>query len=397
MAALVTLEARRERQQRNRTRRRHPTAHAAARSELAAPPIAFYALALTFAALIMLGLVMVLSASSITAFHRGESPWRTFSKQAMWAGFGAIALTLTYKVPYVSWRRLTKPLLVLGVLGMLAPFVPQLGRSVNGAKAWVAIGGQSVQPSEFMKLAILIYCADLLATRRGRLNDLHATFKPCMIALLLAAGLTVMQQDLGSAVVIATIVLTVMFIGGVPLTPLAGATAGLGLAGVAFVASSGYRRARWTAFMDLQGNKQHYAYQVYQAIISISDGGPTGVGIGAGAGKWGYIPLAHSDFIFAIVGEELGTIGAVAVIGGFAIITYFGVQVALAAPDRFGMMLAGGISAWFAIQAIINIGGVTGVMPVTGLTLPFISFGGSSLMSSMAAAGLLLNVARHAR
>jgi cell division protein FtsW len=132
-------------------------------------------------------------------------------------------------------------------------------------------------------------------------------------------------------------------------------------------------------------------------MISIANGGPTGVGVGAGTGKWGYVPLAHSDFIFAIVAEELGLIGAVAVIGGFALITFFGVQVALAAADRFGMMVAGGIATWFSVQAIINIGGVSGVMPVTGLTLPFISFGGSSLLATMAAAGLLLNVARHAR
>jgi len=394
---LATLEGRREAHQRQQSRRRHPTARTVSRAELSPPPVAFYVLAMTIAALVMLGLIMVLSASSITSFHAGESPWRYFSKQLMWAGLGVVALTITYKVPYLAWRRLAKPMLVLAVLFMLAPFVPGVGREVGGARAWVSIGGQTVQPSEFMKLALLVFCADLLATRRGRLDDLRATFKPCLYALLLAAGLTVLQGDLGSAVVITMIVLVTMFIGGVPFTPLAATGGALTAAGIAFVSSSAYRRARWTAFLDVKGNRGYSSYQVWQAMISIANGGPTGVGVGAGTGKWGYVPLAHSDFIFAIVAEELGLIGAVAVIGGFALITFFGVQVALAAADRFGMMVAGGIATWFAVQAIINIGGVSGVMPVTGLTLPFISFGGSSLLATMAAAGLLLNVARHAR
>jgi cell division protein FtsW len=394
---LATLEGRREAHQRQQTRRRHPTARTVRRAELAPPPVAFYALAMTVAALVMLGLIMVLSASSITSFHAGESPWRYFSKQLMWAGLGVVALTITYKVPYLTWRRLAKPLLLLSALFMLAPFVPGLGREVGGARAWVSIGGQTVQPSEFMKLTLLLFCADLLATRRGRLDDLRATFKPCLYALLLAAGLTVLQGDLGSAVVITMIVMVTMFIGGVPFTPLLATGGGMAAAGVAFVCSSAYRRARWTAFLDVKGNRGYSSYQVWQAMISIANGGPTGVGVGAGTGKWGYVPLAHSDFIFAIVAEELGLIGAVAVIGGFALITFFGVQVALAAADRFGMMVAGGIATWFSVQAIINIGGVSGVMPVTGLTLPFISFGGSSLLATMAAAGLLLNVARHAR
>jgi cell division protein FtsW len=132
-------------------------------------------------------------------------------------------------------------------------------------------------------------------------------------------------------------------------------------------------------------------------MLSIANGGPTGVGVGAGSGKWGYVPLAHSDFIFAIVAEELGLVGVVAVLGGFLLLTFFGVQVALAARDRFGMLIAGGITTWFAVQAVINVGGVTGMIPVTGLTLPLISYGGSSLLTSLVAAGLLLNVARNVK
>jgi cell division protein FtsW len=156
-----------------------------------------------------------------------------------------------------------------------------------------------------------------------------------------------------------------------------------------------YRRQRFVAFLNVEGNKGHWGYQVYQSMISIANGGMTGVGVGDGAGKWGYVPLAHTDFIFAIIAEELGFVGAISVIGLFFLFIVFGIQAALGARDAFGALLAGGVTAWFGVQAIVNIGGVTGAMPVTGLTLPFISYGGSSLLVTMAATGLLLNVARH--
>jgi cell division protein FtsW len=166
---------------------------------------------------------------------------------------------------------------------------------------------------------------------------------------------------------------------------------------LAFVFTSQRRFNRFTAFLDITAHKDYLSYQVYQAMIGMATGGVSGTGVGSGPSKWGYLPLAHSDFIFAVIGEELGLIGVVAVIGSFLLLTYFGVQVALAARDRFGTLLAGGIVAWLAVQAVINIGGVSGLMPVTGLTLPFVSSGGSSLFACMTAAGLLLNVARHVR
>jgi cell division protein FtsW len=160
------------------------------------------------------------------------------------------------------------------------------------------------------------------------------------------------------------------------------------------VLSSPRRLDRFTAFLDVLGHKGDLAYQMYQGQLAIASGGFTGSGVGAGNGKLGYLPLAHSDFIFAVVADELGFVGSVAVVGGFGVLVWFGIQAALSSPDRFGMLLAGGIAAWFGVQAIVNLGGVTGLMPVTGLTLPFFSAGGSSLFVSMAAAGLLLNVAR---
>lgn len=362
------------------------------------PPTTFYVIALVVTVFTMLGLAMVLSASSIRLFHSGESPWRLFNRQVVWAVLGAVALWVCARVPSTSLRRFVRPGLVAAAGLMLLPFVPGVGLQVNDASAWVSLGSLSLQPSEFMKLAVLLYCADLMSRRADETHDLGRTLQPMLMVAALAAGLCLLQGDLGSAIVLAGIVFAVAFVGGTPLAPMT-AAAGAGLAlGALFVLSSQRRINRFTAFLDVAGNRDHLSYQTYQAMIAIAQGGTTGAGPGRGLNKLGdFLPLAHSDFIFAVVAEELGLIGVVAVIGGFLVLTYCGVQVADAAADRFGSLLAGGIVGWLVLQTVINIGGVTGLMPVTGLTLPFFSAGGSSLFVSMAAAGLLLNVARHAR
>ena len=214
---------------------------------------------------------------------------------------------------------------------------------------------------------------------------------------VLAAAACLAQGDLGSAIVMCAIVLGVAFIGGVPLSPMLVTGLATAAAGLGFVFSSQYRYDRFTAFLDITGHHDHLGYQTYQGFLAIADGGLTGSGVGAGNGKLGYLPLAHSDFIFAVIADELGFVGSVAVIGGFVVLVWFGIQVALAAPDRFGMLLAGGIASGSACRRSSTSAGVTGLMPVTGLTLPFFSAGGSSLFVSMTAAGLLLNVARRAR
>jgi len=362
------------------------------------PPTTFYVIALVVTVFTMLGLVMVLSASSIRLFHQGESPWRTFNRQVVWAILGTVALWICARVPYQSWRRFVVPGLAVSTGLMLLPFVPGVGLQVNDASAWVSLGSLSLQPSEFLKLAVLLYCADLLTKRGDEMHDLSRTLKPTLMVAALAAGLCLLQGDLGSAIVLAGIVFAVAFVGGTPLVPIAAAGAiGMGAAAL-FVMSSQRRINRFTAFLDVAGNRDHLSYQTYQAMIAIAQGGTTGAGPGRGLNKLGdFLPVAHSDFIFAVVAEELGLIGVVAVVGGFLVLTYCGVQVALAASDRFGSLLAGGIVGWLVVQTTINIGGVTGLMPVTGLTLPFFSAGGSSLFVCMAAAGLLLNVARHTR
>ncbi|MFM2073223.1 MAG: cell division protein FtsW, partial [Actinomycetota bacterium] len=234
--------------------------------------------------------------------------------------------------------------------------------------------------------------------RESEMHDLRRTLMPTICVAALGSGMCMLQGDLGTAIVLGGIVFAVAFIGGSPLIPMTGAAIGSLSLSMVFVVSSQRRFNRFTAFLDITGNRDHLSYQTYQAMIAIAQGGPTGAGPGRGLSKLGdFLPLAHSDFIFAVIAEELGLIGVVAVVGGFVVLTYCGVQIALAARDRFGMLLAGGIVGWLVVQTVINIGGVIGLMPVTGLTLPFFSAGGSSLFVCMAAAGLLLNVARHSK
>jgi cell division protein FtsW len=360
----------------------------------AAPNRTFYVLMAVTSMLIVFGLMMVLSSSSIVAINTGGSPWFMFGKQFVWANVGLLVLLAAYRMPYHQWHRHSRHLLWFAYGLMALPFTP-IGITINGARAWAELGPVRFQPSEFLKVAVIIYSASLLGRRRAEVADHRRTFKPIMMAWLPAVGACLVQKDFGAAVVITTIIIAVMFISGIPLR-LIGTMGILGLAGATVaIASSARMQARIMSFVDLEGTREKAGYQVWQAILSIANGGVAGVGAGEGTGKWGYVPLAHSDFIFAIIAEEFGLIGSMGVIGGFILLAHYGIRAALGARDPFGAVLAGGITTWLCAQAIINIGGVVGVLPVTGLTLPLISYGGSSLLFTMGAVGLLLNVARN--
>jgi len=376
---------------------RHPSQRAGARPATP-PPVAFYVIAVVVTVFTMLGLVMVLSATAISEFHKGNSPWRLFNRQVMWAVLGVIGMWAAMRIPMRQWRRLVVPGFVAASALMLLPFAPGIGATINDASSWVVIGPVSFQPSEFMKLALLLACAELLTRRRESMHDPARTLLPVLAMGALAAALSLLQGDLGSAIVLAAIVFSVVFIAGAPLLPLGAAGALGALGAIAFVASSPRRQARFTAFWDIAAHKTRLSYQTWQAMIATAQGGLVGSGPGQGRNKLGeFLPLAHSDFIFAVIAEELGFIGVVAVLGGFLVLAYAGVQVAMATHDRFHALVAGGITAWFVVQVIINVGGVTGFMPVTGLTLPFFSAGGSSLFVTLTSMGLLLNVARNVR
>jgi len=358
------------------------------------PNATFFWILVTVLSLVTFGLVMVLSSSSIVALNRGMSPWTMFFRQLMWASFGGLGMAFFYRFPYPMLRRFVFPGLIVAYGLMLLPFVPNIGVSTNGARAWVAFGPVGFQPSEFLKFALLAYCANLLGRRQKEITNISRTVFPILRAWGVAVALCMLQRDLGGAIVMSCIVLTVLFMAGTParIVVLLGSSAFF--MGMMFTLTNSSRRNRWTAFLNLDETRGHYGYQVWQSILSISNGGLSGVGAGAGTGKWGYVPLAHSDFIFSTIAEEFGLIGVTLVIGGFLIFTLFGLQASMRASEKFGALLAGGVTMWFAIQASINIGGVSGSMPVTGLTLPLISYGGSSLLVCMSAAGLLLNVAR---
>jgi cell division protein FtsW len=357
-------------------------------------PMVYFVIAFIVGMFVVLGLVMVLSASAVTQANLGNSPYAVFARQSVWAVLGAIGLVVAARTRYTRWRRIVIPLGLLAVAAMAVPFAPTIGSSVNGARSWVRVGQFSVQPSEFLKFAVVLLAADLLARRSPHLGDARRGAWPVAALAAGAAGLSLVQGDLGSAIVLGAIVLAAAWIAGVPVVPLATMTAAAAVVALLFVLSSERRIARFTAFLDVTGEKDELSYQTYQGYLSMASGGLTGSGIGGSRGKLGYLPYAHSDFIFAVIADELGFIGTTAVIGGFIVLIWFGIQTALAAPDRFGMILAGSITAWFGVQTIINLGGVTGRLPVTGLTLPFFSAGGSSLFVSMTAAGLLLSVAR---
>jgi cell division protein FtsW len=304
---------------------------------------------------------------------------------------------LAMRVPLRRVRMLCRTFWLVSMCLMLVPFVPGVGVSVRGARAWVGIGPLIFQPSEFLKLAVLLVVADVITRRGSRMGELRHVMLPCLTVIGLGAFMMIAQNDLGSAIVLSSIGLVVLFVGGAPLFPLTTVSVGLGAAAVGFALSTPYRRQRWTAFLDLMSTREGDGYQTWQSILSISRGGFIGSGIGGGSGKWGYVPLAHSDFIFAVLAEELGFLGVFAVLGAYVAFIAAGTLVSLASRDRFGALVAGGVVGWVGIQTIINVGGVVGLMPVTGLTLPFLSYGGSSLLAMMGAGGLLLNVARSTR
>lgn len=353
----------------------------------------FYAILLTVTVLVALGLVMVLSASSIVSVNTGGSAFTMFLKQLMWAFFGLIVAVGTYRMPYQAWQKLNKPMLIIVLVLNLLPFTP-LGITVNGAHAWVEMGPARFQPSELLKFALIIYLTNTLGRRQRELTDFKRTFRPAIFAWGIAGGIAMLQRDLGAAIVLSAIAFTVLYMAGSPVRWIMASALGAMILGLGYVMTSSTGISRWTAFLDIEGNREHTGYQVWQSMLSISNGGLLGVGPGAGTSKWGYVPLAHSDFIFTVIAEEFGVVGSTLVIGGFFALTFLGFVVAMRAPDYSGALLAAGITVWFAVQAIINIGGVVGFMPVTGLTLPLISYGGSSLLITLGAAGLLLNIAR---
>jgi cell division protein FtsW len=345
----------------------------------------------------LVGLLMVLSASAVGSNEEYGSPWYQFQRQFVWLVLGAIALVVTMRIDYHAWRRRAS-LLLVGAIGLLVlVLLPGFGLEVNGASRWLGWGSLRVQPSEIAKLAVLVFVADLLARRANKIHDTRLTLRPVVVVFVAVAGLIMLQPNLGTTIIVGVIVFVMLFVAGVPLKPL-GLTAAAGAAAAALAAVlEPYRYRRLMGFRDPWADPLNTGYQTIQAQVGVANGGLVGTGLGEGRAKWGFLPFPHTDFIFAVIGEELGLLGALTVIALFVALGVLGIRTALLAPDRFGMLLAAGVTTWILVQAFVNIGAVVGVLPITGVPLPFVSFGGSSLLVLMAAAGLLLNVARQAR
>jgi cell division protein FtsW len=343
----------------------------------------------------LIGLVMILSASSVQALTNYGSAWYVFERQFAWAMIGALAFFLASRLDYRLWQRRSRWLLAFGFVGLLVVLVPGIGIQVEGARRWIGLGAVGFQPSEIAKLVLLVFTADVLTRRADRIDDWRSTVLPIMVVLAVFAALVLKEPDLATSIELAFIVVSVLIVAGVPGRSLMNVFGGLASVTAVFALVEPYRRQRMLTFLHPSHDVANKGYQISQSLIALGSGGATGVGLGNGRAKWQFLPAAQTDFIFAIIGEELGLFGTLMIVGLFAVFAVVGYRVAMRAPDRFGSLLAAGVTTWVVGAAVLNIGMVTSVLPVSGVPLPFISAGGSSLVILMVAAGILVNVARH--
>ena len=340
--------------------------------------------------LVAFGLVMVYSASSARAALAADDPAYYLKRQAAYALFGIVALVVLSRTDYRRLRYLVPPLLLASFALLVAVLV--LGDPVNGAKRWITFGPATLQPSELAKLALVLWVAAYLSRSKAP-QSLGELMRPIGVVFGAAMGLVLMEPDLGTAISVAVMLSAVLVVAGTRFSTLAGAAA----IGVSLIAAAiwiePYRRERILSFLDPWGDPQNAGFQSVQAMLALGSGGFFGVGLGESVQKVYYLPEASTDMIFAIIGEELGLFGAFAVLGAFVVFGYAGFNVALACRDPFGKFLAAGITALICGQAAVNVSAVMGLAPLTGIPLPFVSYGGSSLIVFLASVGILLNIA----
>ncbi|MBI3522083.1 MAG: putative lipid II flippase FtsW [Chloroflexi bacterium] len=343
-------------------------------------------------ALLAIGLAMVFSASGMRALDTLDEPRYYLVQQALWAAIGLVAMTVAARTDYHRYRAIALPLLVVTGALLVAVLIPGLGTRVGGAARWIRVSSfAGVQPAEIAKLALIVYFAFWLAHRRARASSL-AVVGPFLGIVVAGAALIIAEPDLGTAIVIVTVGLAMYFVAGARPWIFAALLA-LAATAVATVAlTQPYRLRRVMTFLDPWSDPRGDGFQTIQALYGLALGGPFGEGLGAGREKFGYLPAAYTDSIFAVLGNELGLVGTLSVIGLFLVLAFKGVRIALRAPDPSGALLASGITVWLAFQAWLNMAVVASLVPLTGITLPFISYGGSSLCVGLVAVGILLNV-----
>jgi cell division protein FtsW len=344
--------------------------------------------------LVAFGLVMVYSATSAAAALGNGDSMAYLERQTVYALVGIVVMALASRFDYHRLRYLA-PALLLAALGLCAA-VLVASPAVNGAHRWFIVGPASFQPSELAKLALGLFAAAYLA-RRPPPRSFGELLRPLGILTALFCGLILLEPDLGTTVSLCVMMLAIFLVAGVPVRILVLASLLATAAGLIAIWAEPYRRARVFSFLDPWSDAQNSGFQIIQALIGIGSGGVTGVGLGEGPQKALYLPEAHTDMIFAVVGEELGLVGSVLVIGAFAAFGYAGFRVALRCRDPFGKLLAAGLTALVCGQAAINLAAVLGIAPLTGIPLPFVSYGGSSLVVLLACVGVLLNIAVNER
>jgi cell division protein FtsW len=362
---------------------------------LGRPMTSFHLIIAVAALLTTLGLIMVLSASGVRSYDDDGSAWVIFGRQVLWTIVGLFACYLALRLPVRFMRRMAFSGFALTIAMLVLVLIPGIGKEANGSRGWFVIAGFSMQPSELTKIAFAIWGAHLLAARRMERATLREMLIPLVPAAVIALALIVAQPDLGQTVSLSIILLGLLWYAGLPLRVfLSSLGAAVGAAAILAV-SAGYRSDRVRSWLDPSQDTQDSGYQAKQAKFALANGGIFGDGLGQGTAKWNYLPNAHNDFIFAIIGEELGLVGALGLLGLFGLFAYTGMRIARRSADPFLRLLTATTTMWVIGQSFINVGYVIGLLPVTGIQLPLISAGGTSSATTLLMIGMMANAARH--
>ncbi len=345
--------------------------------------------------LTIIGLIAVYSASFVIGLADFNDPQHYILRQVPWAILGTILLVIGIKTPYPLYRKYAVPLM-LGTLFTLGA-VLVIGVETNGARRWLGVGEYTIQPAEFAKLTVTIYLAAWLVSKGDNLRSFESGLVPFIIIIGAVGGLIMVQPSLGTTMIILAITVTMFYVAGASFIQMT-ALGVSGMLAIGILATfEGYRMERLTTFLNAEVDPQGNGFQTLQALVALGNGGIQGLGLGASRGKFFYIPESHTDGVFAIIGEELGIIAAVAVLLLFMTLMVRGYQIARRCPDDFGTLVAVGITTWITVQALLNIGGIISILPLTGVPLPFLSYGGNALAAEMLAMGVLINISRYSR
>lgn len=354
-----------------------------------------YLLLLSVLGLLAIGTLVVFSASADLAFHTLGSPYYYLERQIMWAVLGLIVLAVASRYPYWRYQKWALPVFVVSMVLLVAVLIPHVGIEINGSRRWLGAGPLQIQPSELAKIGMIFFFARLLTLNQDRLSSFWRGVLPHLGLAVIIFALVLLEPDLGTTMAIAGTFFVMLFVAGARKRHLGvlfmSALPALGV----IIAVEPYRLDRIVAFTDPWKHPLGEGFHTIQALLALGSGGVLGLGLGYSRQALGYLPESFTDFIFAVLGEELGLLGTLTVVILFMIVAWRGYRIAMRAPDLFSSLLATGFTTMIAIQAAINMGVVTATLPVTGITLPFISYGGSSLVLSLAGIGVLLNISRH--